>query len=215
MNPMPINTARTALGLFLAVALLAAPSAAAETFKMSAKAAGLNRVTFDNDAPFETISGVANGVTGEFTLDLAKPNSATGRLVIPVAAIKTGIDMRDEHLRAPDWLDAAKHPNITFEITKVDLKGDLATDGGTAKGRVTGRITIKGKTRNVTAVAKVSYHKSSEILRKAWIQGDALRVRAGFKINIRDFGINPPDNIAGVKVADEVEIKVNLTPTNG
>ncbi len=39
-----------------------------------------------------------------------------------------------------------------------------------------------------------------------------LRVKGLFKINIRDFGVNPPDNIAGVKVADEVEIKVNLTP---
>ncbi len=158
-SPLAARTARTALGLFVAVALLAAPHAsAAETFSMSDKAAGLNRVTFENDAPFETISGVATGVTGDIKLDRASPNSARGTVVIPVAAIKTGIDLRDEHLRGEEWLDAKGHPNLTFEITKVDLKGSLANDGDSATGKITGNITIKGKTKSVTAVAKVSYH---------------------------------------------------------
>ncbi len=199
------------LALCVAVAaLLAGPSTLAATFDITP--GGLNRVAFENDAPFETVTGISNGVGGSLSVDLSDLSKTTGKVVVPVKSIKTGITKRDEHLASDAWLDAGAHPELTFEITRADLPAGGLADGQSVKGKVTGKLTIKGKTKTVTAAVKISFHKATEKTRKAWIKNDVLRVKGLFKINIRDFGVNPPDNIAGVKVADEVEIKVNLTP---
>ena len=198
------------VSLIASSALLLAPSAWAATFDITP--GGLNRIAFESDAPFETITGISNGVGGSLTVDLTDLSKTRGKVVVPVASIKTGISKRDEHLASEDWLDAGTHPVLTFEITGIDLPAGGLVDGQSVKGKVTGKLTIKGKTRTTTAAVKISFHKATEQTKKAWIDNDVLRVKGLFKVNIRDFGVIPPEHIAGVKVADEVEIKVNLTP---
>ncbi len=210
---MIVRTSQILIASLAAVALMAtAALAEATTFKMSPEQGGLNRIAFENDAPFESITGITNAVTGELKVDLANPSGATGKLSIPVDSIRTGIPMRDEHLQSADWLDAKTHPTIAFVIDKVETKAKALTDGKRVEATVSGNITIKGVTKPVKAKAFVTFRKATEESKKAWITTDVLVVRAVFKLNIRDFGINPPDNIAGVKVADEVEVKVSLTP---
>ena len=49
---------------------------------------------------------------------------------------------RDSHLRSPDFLDAAKHPELTFRTTNVELLGD-------GRYRVRGEITIRDRTHGM------------------------------------------------------------------
>jgi polyisoprenoid-binding protein YceI len=44
----------------------------------------------------------------------------SGRLVIRAESVRTGIGMRDRHLRAADFFDVANHPEILVDITGVD-----------------------------------------------------------------------------------------------
>jgi polyisoprenoid-binding protein YceI len=210
---MVFRTTQILIASLATVALMTtAALAEATTFKMSPEQGGLNRVAFENDAPFEAITGITNAVTGELKVDLANPSGATGNLSIPVDSIRTGIPVRDEHLQGADWLDAKAHPTISFVIDKVETKAKQLTDGNKVEATVSGKITIKGVTKPVKAKAFVTFRKATEATKKAWIKTDVLVVRAVFKLNIRDFGVNPPEHIAGVKVADEVEVKVSLTP---
>jgi polyisoprenoid-binding protein YceI len=210
---MIVRTTRIFITSLAAVALMAgAAFAEATTFKMSPEQGGLNRVVFENDAPFEAITGVTSAVTGELKVDLANPSGATGSLTIPVESIRTGIPLRDEHMQSDQWLDAKAHPTISFVIDKVETKARSLADGKKVEATVSGKITIKGVTKPVKAKAFVTYRKATPETEKVWIKTDVLIVRAVFKLNIRDFGVNPPEHIAGVKVADEVEVKVSLAP---
>lgn len=196
----------------LASAALVAPAALADTFEMSPKQGGLNSVQFENEAPFETITGLTNHVVGELKVDLASPSKTSGEIKVKVDTIKTGIAKRDEHLTEEAWLDAKKHPWITFTIDRVETSDGPLEDGKKIKAKVHGKITIKGKTKGVVAPSTITYREVTDESRRAYIDSDVLRVKSLLKLDIRDFGIEPPEHIAGVKVSDEVTVKIALTP---
>ncbi|HXX57271.1 MAG TPA: YceI family protein [Thermodesulfovibrionales bacterium] len=62
---------------------------------------------------------------------------------IDVTGVYTGIQKRDEHLRSPDFLDAANFPKITFKSTKAQVLSERSC-------RVSGNLTIRGITHQVT-----------------------------------------------------------------
>jgi polyisoprenoid-binding protein YceI len=56
--------------------------------------------------------------------------------------VDTRVEMRDNDLRSPNYLDVKKYPTITFQSKKVEASG-----GG--KLKVTGDLTIHGVTKEV------------------------------------------------------------------
>src|SRR5262245_22292217 len=100
---------------FLAVMSLA-PVALAQSRTFDVKNDGGSRIQFVSDAPLETITGVSTNMSGSFTFDPAHPDQARGRVAVVVSSIRTGIDLRDEHLRSDHWLDGTRYPSATFEI---------------------------------------------------------------------------------------------------
>lgn len=87
-------------------------------------------------------------VTGNFTSyqgTISGPNSdladAQIRFVVDVNSINTDVDARDNHLKSPDFFDAAKFPQMTFESTSFKRKGkDYVVEG---------TMTIKGVSKPV------------------------------------------------------------------
>ncbi len=95
------------------------------------------------------IHGQFNDVRGVIHFDPADPALLSVEAEIDVAGIYTGINKRDEHMRSPDFLDAAQHPKITFT-------GRTAEAGGDRLCKITGDLTIRGVTRTVTLEGKYS-----------------------------------------------------------
>jgi polyisoprenoid-binding protein YceI len=85
-----------------------------------------------------TVRASLSGTTGELDFDPARPEAAQIRLAIPAASVNTGDEKRDGHLRSPDFLDAERFPEITFESTSVRKDGDGYL--------VRGDLTIRGTT---------------------------------------------------------------------
>ena len=118
-------------------------------------------------------------------------------VTIDVASVNTKVQKRDDHLRSPDFFDAAKHPKMTFKSTKVE-KGSKPNTF-----KVTGDLTIRGVTKPV--VLNVEY--TPEVV----AGGKPVRgLTATTKINRKDFGLNWNKTIeaGGVMVGDEVAITV-------
>ena len=78
----------------------------------------------------------------QFQFDAADPTKSTLVVNIPVESIDTGVAALDEHLRSPDFFDAAKFPTATFKSTKVEAAGPKAL-------KVSGDLTLHGVTKPV------------------------------------------------------------------
>ena len=67
---------------------------------------------------------------------------ATAKATIEVASVSTGNASWDAKLRNADWFDAAKHPKIRFESTRVRQAGK--------SWEAIGRLTMHGVTKEIT-----------------------------------------------------------------
>jgi polyisoprenoid-binding protein YceI len=189
-----------ALPFVLVVALPALALAQAKRFDVHAT--GGSRIIFESDAPLETITGLTSSVRGTVQVDPADLTHASGRIEVPVASLRTGVDLRDEHLRSDGWLDAEHHPNATFEITGVSGARSLAPNT-TTRVQIHGRFTLHGVTHDLTAPAQIQYRPAANA------EPGILLVRARFSVRLPEYGVSVP-TIVRLKVSDEITVRVSL-----
>ena len=186
-------------------ALTSAALAAPQSFDFK-DPKGVNNAVFKLDAPLEAINGSANGISGTVTFDPANPAATKGKIVVTAASLHVPNPMMKEHLHGEQWLDVAKHQEITFEAKSLS---NVKTTGDTATADVSGTLTIKGVAKQVTAPVKFTYLKDKLAARtNGQMQGDLLVIRANFGVKRSDFGINPkaPED----KVADSIELTLSI-----
>ena len=205
------------LSIFAAIILFTA-SMFAQGFKVKASGeqkfnfedkGGRNQTTFFSTTPLEDINGLGNGVSGSVTFNTNDLKSLKGKVTVSVASIKTGIDLRDEHMRSAGWLNAESYPEISFEIKKVSDVKSLADNKLSAK--VSGSFTMHGVTKDVVAEATLTYLDENETTKQR-APGDLLGVQAKFNVKLSDYGVN--NKVVGQKVSENIEIGVNLTGSN-
>lgn len=202
---------KLSIALFALSALLIAGTASATEFQIRE---GMSSASFTSDALLETINGTSSAVTGSVSATLSNPGSVRGSVTIPVTSLRTGVDLRDEHLHGSDWLNAEANPNITFEVTGVRRTGGASqlTHGQEVQAEVTGNLSINGQTQQVTAPATMTYYEISgdEVAGTYGLNNNVLRVQTSFTIELADFGINIPAPMR-TKVANELSLNVRLT----
>jgi len=170
---------------------------------------GRNQLTFFSSTPLEDITGVSNAVKGKVTFNVADIKTLKGSISIPVASLKTGIDLRDEHLKSDNWMDAESYPEITFLIKSV---GEVKTEADNKlQIKVTGDFTTHGVTKEIVVPISLTYLDASEQTKQR-APGDLLGVQATFNIVLSDYEID--NMIVGQKVADDIEINVNIVGSN-
>ncbi len=171
---------------------------------------GRNQALFHSSAPLEDISGLSSNIDGTISFnidDVAK--TLRGKITIPAASLKSGIERRDEHLRGEGWLNAEKYPEISFTINKVG-KVEKISDRK-IKTKVTGDFLLHGVKKEITIDAVLTYLDENELTRKR-APGDLIGVSSVFNIKLSDFGVE--NKIIGQKVADNIEITVNIVGSN-
>jgi polyisoprenoid-binding protein YceI len=198
-----MNT-KLALNLISLTAATAAALAAPQTFDFK-DPKGVNNAVFKLDAPLEAIQGSANGISGSVTFDLQNPALTSGKIVVSAASLHVPNPMMKEHLQGGQWMDVARHPEITFEakeLKNVKVSGDNVT------ADVVGKLSIKGVTKEITAPVKLTYLKDKLGQRVPNLKGDLLVLRSTFTIKRSDFGINPAAPTD--KVSDEIELAMSV-----
>jgi polyisoprenoid-binding protein YceI len=131
--------------------------------------------------------------------DPADPAKAKISATIEIGSVNTRDAKRDEHLRAPDFFDAAKFPQMTFASTKVEKVS-------ATKAKVTGDLTLRGVTKPVTL--DVEY---TAPVKSPWGK-TVVGATATGKINRKDFGVSWSKSLdgGGLVVGDEVSIQLEL-----
>lgn len=167
---------------------------------------GVNNAVFKLDAPLEAINGSANGISGTVLFDPEHPGAASGKIVVTSASLHVPNPMMKEHLHGAQWMDVARHGEITFEVK--ELK-NVKTSGNDSTADATGKLTIRGVSKEITVPVKLSYLKDKLGARtNGQMQGDLLVIRSHFSIKRSDYGINPqaPED----KVSDTIEITLSI-----
>jgi polyisoprenoid-binding protein YceI len=156
-------------------------------------------ITFESEADVETIHGTSNELKGTVRADL-KGEKAQVKLEVPVASLNTGIDLRDQHLKSSMWLDAEKHPNITFTSKKIEKAGKN-------EWKIRGAFTMHGVTKNLDVRADVR-EISRKLAEKSGLgKGEWVKVSVPFKVKLSEFGVRVPKKLAA-RVNDTWDVRV-------
>jgi polyisoprenoid-binding protein YceI len=214
---MKAFTTTFALAAFCAMAF-SAPTAFATGFNLGAKGAktmtisnkvGTNQAQFNSKAPLEEINGTASIVKGTFTIDPSNIEATTGKIEVPITSMQTGVELRDQHLRGKDWLDADASPNIMFEVKKISGVQVVSSGGGkgVAKGTAEGTFTVHGVAKSASFPIEIQYLEKGG--------GDVVMIKSEFNISLKDHNIAGKKGIVGSKVAETINIKVSLFGSMG
>lgn len=150
-----------------------------------------SRVWFEASASTGSFRGEAERVRGWAELADTTYTRARGEVEVEVATLRTGISLRNQHLR--DEMEVDRYPLVRFRLDRVEAQRGAA-EGATRRAVVLhGTLTIKETPRSVQIPATASQ------------RGDTLRVRGRSLIRLSDFGIQPPSRLLGIaRMHDEL-----------
>jgi polyisoprenoid-binding protein YceI len=147
---------------------------------------------------FTTVKGRFTGVRGTINCaDEADAARASVEAEIDAASVDTGEEQRDAHLRSAEFLDAERHPTLTFHSTGVERLD-------TERLRVTGDLTIRGITR------EVALETTFNGMGKNPYGQEVAGFTAETTINRKDFGLtwNAALETGGFLLANNVRLEI-------
>lgn len=145
------------------------------------------------------VRGEFDRFSGTVHLDENAPENTTVEVQIEAASVNTRNTDRDNHLKSPDFFNAAEYPYLTFRSTRVERTGDDTA-------RLHGDLTIRDVTR--PAVLDVVYLGQAK---SPW-----GAISAGFNasttINRKDWGLtwNVALETGGMLVGEDITIEIEL-----
>jgi polyisoprenoid-binding protein YceI len=149
------------------------------------------------------VKGTFSKVKGTAAWNKPDYSDAKVDVTVDVASIDTREPKRDEHLKSPDFFDAAKFPTMSFKSKKV-------TKGKDGHLTLTGDLTLHGVTKEVAfdVTAPAAEVKDPWGMQRTGVEATA-------KIKRKDFGLtwNKALEAGGVAVGDEVSIDLALELT--
>jgi polyisoprenoid-binding protein YceI len=145
------------------------------------------------------VRGRFENFTADVQADEEHPERSSIDVQIETASINTREQKRDDHLRSPDFFDAAQFPHLHFKSTRLEKVDD-------AHGRMYGDLTIRDVTRPV--VLDVEYSGQSK---SPWGTTSA-GFTATAKISRKDWNLtwNVALETGGWLVGDEIKIEIEV-----
>ncbi len=148
---------------------------------------------------FSNVPGKFDDFTGTIQFDEANPEQSSVEVNIKTDSIDSGVKMRDDDLRSPNFFDATKSQETTFKSKSVKATGNNAFD-------VTGDLTMHGVTKEVVLkvelIGKGTGMKPGSIV-SGWDATTALKRS--------DFGLAWNKVIEGTQVVgDDVKIELHI-----
>src|SRR5439155_10716260 len=123
---------------------------------------------------------LAGSFRGQFREVAGKLDAAGNKPVLTGSAKVASVDVKDEnlagHLQSPDFFDAERYPELSFESSEIDRAGDQVA--------VRGGITIKGVERPVELTGTLAEPITDPYGR------ERIALKLNTTIDRQDFGVN-------------------------
>jgi polyisoprenoid-binding protein YceI len=193
---MRFRTSLTAFAALTALAALSATGMAADKYSADPSHSSVGFAV--KHMVVSKVKGYFNDYTVDIVYDDKDITKSSVEVAIKTASIDTKQTKRDDHLRSPDFFDAAKFPEITFKSKRIEKSGE----GYVAVGD----LTMRGVTKEITlpftfaGVVTDPYGNTR------------LGLSGGTKINRQDYGVSWSKSLdnGGLVVSDDVEIEIEI-----
>src|SRR5580658_3267788 len=141
-----------------------------------------------------TVRGAFTKMSGSAVHDPSDPSKDSLEATIDTTSVDTRVEMRDNDLRSPHFLDVQKFPTMTFHSkgTKVAGPGKLL---------ITGDLTLHGVTKEVV----LDVDGPSAAIKDPW-GNQRIGASATTKIVRQDFGVSGAPGAVG----DEITITIDV-----
>lgn len=126
-------------------------------------------------------------------------------LDVAAASLRTGIDLRDRHLRGHRFLDADRHPLITFRSTHVSRPNDTVM--------VTGILTLRGVAREMSVRCPLRYADGQGLQSMVELSASFMVPRLSYGVGVARGlrRLNPLLRAIGDRVSVRAEVVVPAT----
>jgi len=119
---------------------------------------------------------------------------------VETASLRTGITLRDRHLRGPRFLDAARHPLISFRSTRIERPNSILV--------ASGRLMLHGQEHALSAICPLDYASGAGLQ-------SLVRIGAEFSVLRSVYGIGAARGLRALNpllraIGDEVSIHAEL-----
>ena len=144
------------------------------------------------------VKGAFGEYAGTILYDADDITKSSADVTFKVASINTKDEKRDEHLRSPDFFDAANHPEITFKSKRVEKSGDETV--------LVGDLTMHGVTKEISMPFEIT-----GVITDQW-GNTRMGASAKLKLNRQDYGVSWSKKLdnGGLVVGDDVEIEIDI-----
>jgi len=158
-------------------------------------------------AGYVVVSDLSAALKGE-----AAPKFAAGAFRVACESIKTGIALRDEHMLGDEWLDAERHPDITFAVSGFS-KATRSLDGGMGEvwiGTLAGELSIRGQSRGIEIPGtRVTVTPGRDGTKKGETPTPmTVTIACNFEVALREFGMS--GSVLGVSVAERMKVEETI-----
>jgi polyisoprenoid-binding protein YceI len=143
-----------------------------------------------------TVRGTFTKVSGDVKYSPSDPSQSSIDVMIDASSVDTRVEMRDNDVRGPHFLDVAKYPTITFKSKRVEA-------AGAGKLKVTGDLTIHGVTKEVVLDVDGPTPPMKDPRGNAHMGASATA-----KINRQDFGMTGMSGMIGDEVAILIDVEL-------
>lgn len=140
-----------------------------------------------------TVRGAFMKVSGSAKFDSSDPSKTSLEATIETNSVDTRVEMRDNDLRSPNFLDVQKYPTITFHSKQVKA-------AGAGKLQIIGDLTIHGVTKEVA----LDVDGPTAAMKDPW-GNQRIGASATTKINRHDFAVNGAPAVVG----DDITITID------
>ena len=144
-----------------------------------------------------TVRGQFEKTSGTVVFDPSDPAKTSIDATIDATTFNSRVQMRDNDVRSPHFLDVAKYPTITFKSTRTEV-------AGAGKLKITGDLTIHGVTKQVV----LEVEAPSQPIQDPMGKGTRMGANATTKINRNDFGITTMPGIVGDDILIVLDVEL-------
>ena len=193
---MRFKTFFSAAAVLVALAGSAATSSAADKYTVDPTHSSIGFAV--RHMVVSKVKGYFNEYTATILYDDKDITKSSAEVTIKTASIDTRDAKRDEHLRTPDFFDAAKYPEIAFKSKRIEKSGE----GFVAVGD----LTMRGVTKEIQLPFTFA-----GVVTDPW-GNTRLGLSASTKLNRQDYGVSWSKSLdsGGLVVADDVEIAIEI-----